>query len=166
MALLICTHTFRTCKHAHYNTKASTIDSEDTSVLGRICAKKIHACLPPNFTVSVVAEYAHAQFPFTCDITHVITYTRPSSRLFYFWIRDRSRGRPGDRGYFSLSGHQKQKQKNNNNNKQQANKQYMVGDTQKLLTLSVFPGSFLTFFRSGGLLPTLPVMGRVGTCKM
>ena len=30
----------------------------------------------------------------TCDITHVITYTRPSSLLFYFWVR--GRGRPGD----------------------------------------------------------------------
>ena len=47
--------------------------------------------------VHVVAEYACAQFshvylPYTCDIPHVITYARPSSRLFHFWGRG-----PGDK---------------------------------------------------------------------
>ena len=46
---------------------------------------------------NTVAEYAHARLshvylPSTCDITHVITYTRPSSLLFYFWVRGREEG--------------------------------------------------------------------------
>ena len=65
--------------------------SEGTSAGAGLC-QKLHACLPPSFTVSCKAEYAHAQLSrvylsSTCDITHVITYTRPSSLLFYFWVR-------------------------------------------------------------------------------
>ena len=45
----------------------------------------------------VVAEYAcaqlsHVYLPSTCDIPHVITFARLSSRLFHFWGRG-----PGDK---------------------------------------------------------------------
>ena len=86
----------------HYNTKASSISRRYlcwSGFVSKTC-RKLPACLPPSFTVSCrgcVAEYAHAQLsriclPATCDITHVIPYTR---RLFYFGVRG-PRGRPGD----------------------------------------------------------------------
>ena len=78
----------------------STTPKLPASTAGKGCSKgtsagaqKLHACLLPSFTRwvagGVVAEYAHAQLsrvylPSTCDITHVITYTRPSSRLLFF----------------------------------------------------------------------------------
>ena len=85
----------------HYNTnKASSINSEqrlqrDTSAGAGLC-QKLHAChtqLHMQLVAgSVVAEYIHVQLsrvylPSTCDITHMITYTRLSSCIFCFWVR-------------------------------------------------------------------------------
>ena len=75
---------------------------KDTSTGPGLC-QIFHACLPLSFIVSwrgCGSEYTHAQFsrvylPSTCDITHVITYTKPFLSLILFFGKG-SRGRPGD----------------------------------------------------------------------
>ena len=90
-----------------YNTKASSIDSGQrlqrrylcwggfVSKTPRLPSTQLHGELQGVWLLSTpTLQLSRVYLPSTCDITHVITYTRPSSLLFYFWVR--GRGRPGD----------------------------------------------------------------------
>ena len=61
-----------------------TLYTQLHSELQGVCshAHKVKSCIPPRIDLS------------TCDITPVITYTRPSSHLLYFWVRGEE---PGDK---------------------------------------------------------------------
>ena len=61
----------------------------------RLPSTQLHGELQGVWLLSTpTLQLSRVYLPSTCDITHVITYTRPSSLLFYFWVR--GRGRPGD----------------------------------------------------------------------
>ena len=65
------------------------------SKTSRLPSTQLHGELQGVWLLSTpTLQLSRVYLPSTCDITHVITYTRPSSLLFYFWVR--GRGRPGD----------------------------------------------------------------------
>ena len=67
----------------------------------RLPSTQLHGELQGVWLLSTpTLQLSRVYLPSTCDITHVITYTRPSSLLFYFWVR--GRGRPGDEANCSL----------------------------------------------------------------
>ena len=71
----------------------------------RLPSTQLHGELQGVWLLSTpTLQLSRVYLPSTCDITHVITYTRPSSLLFYFWVR--GRGRPGDEAiYFASPGY-------------------------------------------------------------